>query len=147
MRKDVFEQYYRRMVKIINYKETDKNGNERKCTVSLTEAKKNPDRYKIFTCVHPDLKARQFAYDLEIVKKQADQLRELCRILPQKKMGLSYDIWLAELVQTGDAKEILLGETFFAMAKECGIIRYYGSFEDTPRAVFRNTKRTNTIYL
>lgn len=119
MRDDVFKKYYKTMVDIINYKEKDEKGNERKCTVSVSVAKQNPEKYRIFTCTHPDAKGKQFAYDPELVKKHADVLRELCRMLPQKKMGSFYDIWLADILKTEDAKEFILGETFFAMSKEC----------------------------
>lgn len=119
MREDVFKKYYKTMVGIINYKEKDANGNERKCTVPVSMARQNPEKYKIFTCTHPDAKGKQFAYDPELVKKHANVLRELCRMLPQKKTGLSYDIWLKEILLTKDIKEFILGETFFAMATEC----------------------------
>lgn len=151
MREDVFKQYYKTMVSIINYKEKDENGNERKCTVPVSEAKKNPDRYRIFTCKFPALQTKQFAYDTELVKKQADRLRELCRILPQEKMGLSYDIWIKQLISEKSehkAKDVILGETFFAMCEECDIMRSYGpAAQNMPTAIRRNTKRTYPIDL
>lgn len=148
MRDDVFEKYYRTMVSIINYKEKDENGNIRKCTVPVAEIQKNPERYKIFTCTHPALKKKQFAFDKELVQKHADILRKLCRILPQKKEGLSYDIWLSELIREEDPKYGVLGETFFAMCEECGIMRYFGpASQETPGAIRRNIRRTYTINL
>ncbi len=150
MREDVFKEYYKRMVGIINYKETDANGNERKCTVSVAEAKKHPEQYKIYTCKLSALKGKQFAYDPELVKKQADILREICGMVPQKKLGLSYDIWLKSLLQDNSkpqAKEALLGETFLAMAKECGIMRAVRGSENYPDAICRNSKRRYSINL
>jgi hypothetical protein len=146
MRNDVFAEYYKILGGIVSYKETDENGNERKCTVSVAEAEKNPDRYKIYTCQHPCLQKKQFAYDTELVKKQEDKLRYLCSIVPQKKLGLTYNIWLKELLPEKSAKNLVaaafVGETFLALAKECDLMRFVGpAAPEAPYAIKRSTKR------
>lgn len=140
MREEVFKEYYKMMVSIINYKEKDKDGNIRKCTVPVNEANKDLEKYKVFTCTHPNLQNKQFAYDIELVKKQEDKLRELCGMLPQERVGWSDHIWLRDLVNTKEPKEVLkqviLAETFFAMCEECKIMRFFGpSSLNAPNAI------------
>lgn len=145
MRKDVFEKYYRAMVSIINYKEKDENGNERKCTVSVKEAEKNPERYTIYECKDEKLKKYKFAYDRELVKKQADRLREICKIVPQQKLLQSHKaIWARFLLndENPNPKDLILAETFLAMAESCGIVSMFPNMP-AAKAVMRENIRSS----
>ena len=135
MIKKVYDTFTKAMIKIVNYKEIDKNGNERKCAVRLEEAEKHPGRYKIYEYKHPNLKGKKIAYDPEIVKKFTNTFKKLCSFLPQSRLGIP-QIPIARLVydehmpneNMPNAKEaikdLLRGETFIVFAKECGVIEY-----------------------
>lgn len=140
MREDVFKKYYAAMVKIITYKETDKDGNVRKCTVSVDEAEKHPDKYKIYEYKHPALEGHKLAYDPEIVKKFTNTFKKLCGILPQEKLGSLYEIYQSDLVNAEpntkqEGKEMILAETFFAMASECNVMIHVGQSSHNPYTI------------
>lgn len=130
MRKDVFSKYSQAMLRIIKYTETDKNGNQRKCVVSEQEAKKHPERYKIYEYTHPNSEGKKLAYDPEIVKKFTYTFKKLCSIIPQLHYGFD-QIPIGYLINDDDIdnppkaiNELLLGETFLVMAKECDVIEF-----------------------
>ena len=140
MREDVFKKYYATMVKIMNYQKVDKNGQVRKCVVSLEEAEKNPGRYKIYQYKHPSISQYKFAYDPEIVKILTPTFRNLCAILPQEKIGIDYEIYQSDMVnapvntiQCG--KELILSENFFAMAKECNVMKFVSQSSTSPNCI------------
>lgn len=130
MIKKVYDTFTNAMIKIVNYKEIDRNGNERRCTVRLEEAEKHPEKYKIYEFNHINLNGGKIAYDPEIVKKFTNTFKKLCTILPQSRLGL-HQIPIARLIYDGNMndeqkvfKDLILGETFLALAQECGVIEY-----------------------
>lgn len=130
MIKKVYDTFTKAMIKIIKYKETDKNGNVRCCTVRLEEAEKHPEKYKIYEYKHPNLEGKKIAYDPEIVKKFTYTFKKLCSFLPQSRLGLP-QIPIARLIYDENMnnpdkgiRDLLTGETFIAFAKECGVIEY-----------------------
>ncbi len=120
------------------------------CKADKEVAKKNPKRYTTYQMKTPSINKMVVCYDNQKVKSHIEELRKICKMVPQTKVDLSlYVISVGQLMddnikQMTDlskrrkkaSQDASLIELFFSMCVTCGIMYVVSQDPAEPSIVY-----------